>query len=319
MRSLLPLLLLACTPTDPAPPPRKAARLQLDVRLPPARHGVAVQHATFVWPAGAPETLGEGACPWWTGRDDRGALPHLAAGRLDWGVITLTPTEVALGRRRLAPLEGGRPRAEDVDATTLLPLSTALAEARDRLDGWYAACGEVRRDWPALAVDADVPVSTVARVLATLSVHRFDRAALLVGDRDPGERPATPSDEALLLVLRQRGETVDVMDVVGERRATGPATALEAHLGHVRGEAPFGCTLVVPAAGTRTEALAATLDAAVGYGSRRQGVLADPPAPRPPPPAGSSPTIPASPCWSPPPSTTPSRRSLRGSDTARTG
>lgn len=274
MRAAILLLLVACTGAPATP--RVAPGVTYEVRLPDARHATKTDLANFVWPRILPPetaTPDSEACAWWTG-EYAGydyAKRGLASGELGWGAVHLTTTEVGFDGASLTPLEGGTvPRAQR-DLLTILPLSRALADARRRLDAWFEACGSVRRDRPVLIVDKEIPNEALSLALESLSVHRFGQAAMLVADRDPGERkPVDPGAPGEFVVVRQLGTSVHAMSITGERRAFGTIDQFESLVATAVGGEKYGCTLLAPQSLGRWEILAALLDAAQGFGSRRQ-------------------------------------------------
>jgi hypothetical protein len=236
-----------------------------------------------VWPRGVPPadtTPDSEACTWWSGRyaGHDYAKRGLVSGELGWGAIHVTVHEVGFDARPLTTLDGGLLQENARDTGSILPLSEALASARRHLDAWYEACGGVRRDRPVVIVDRDIPNETLGLVLDTLSVHRFGQAALLVADRDPGERrEVDPDNPGSFAVIRQMGTSVDAFSVTGERRATGTTRDLESLIATALNGEKYGCTVLAPQALGTWASVAATLDAAHGFGSRRQLIAPVPP------------------------------------------
>jgi hypothetical protein len=268
------LFVLALTACGGSTPPLRAAPLQVQVRLPAARHAIEVEASTFVWPSLAPPETGASpeACAWWRGEFEGRdfARRGLMDGSLRWGVIAVTRSDVSFGGLRVASLdERARPAKEDVDRVALQPLSETLAMARRIQDAWYEACGQVFRDRPLVVVDGDVPLDTLGYVLDTAAIHRFPRVALMTGDREPGPaRPVEPDDPGYLVVVSQQGTQLRTFDSAGIRRRTGPLDQAETLLATALDGQKFGCTMFVPQATSRVDELTATLDTVTAFGSR---------------------------------------------------
>ena len=283
MRTLALLLLSACTGAPATP--RVAPGVTYEVRLPDARHATKTDLANFVWPRIDPPegtTPDSEACVWWSGRyaGHDYAKRGLVSGELGWGAVHVTATEVGFDNRTMATLDRGLVPKTQRDALSILPLSAALAEARGRLDRWHEACGVVRRDRPVVVADGDTPNETLGLVLETLSVHRFGQAAMLVADRDPGERkPVDADDPGSFAVIRQLGDQVEALSIDGTRRASGQVNDFESVVATALNGEKYGCTLLAPQALGRWSTVAAILDTAHAYGSRRHLIKPVPPGP----------------------------------------
>jgi len=264
MRPTTALLLAACTGSTARL--ERAEPLQVEARLPMARHAAETDLHVYVWPTAAPpDALGpdDPACRWWQGERDARDRAHagLRDGSLRWGALTVTPRAIGFAGRDLVPLEAGRPAEGAVVDGALPALSAALVEARAIQDAWYDTCGSVYRDRPLLVVDADVPGATLALVLRTAAALRFPRVAAMVQDPKPERRaPMDPDDPGHLAVVRQRGEQVDVFSPLADRRLTGPLRDLEPLIASALSGRRYGCTLVVASGATRWEEIAATID-----------------------------------------------------------
>ncbi|MFK7928500.1 MAG: hypothetical protein AB8H79_09935, partial [Myxococcota bacterium] len=265
MRLIALLALTCCTPS-----PTRAPPVQVPVRLAEARHAFQVDQDIFVWPTQAPDGEPTAAeCGWWSDRVGarKTAVAGLNDGRLQWGAIHITRTHLGFAGKDVVALDAGRLPADAVDGPVIPALYKAVLEARRTLDAWYDACGEVRRDRPVLIADADVPQQTLVATLGTLAAARFPRVAARVGDRDPKNAAQKQGNTGVLAVVRQDGDTIEVMDSTGLLRLSGPTAQSESFLAKATGEAGLGCTLVLPTETASWAQVVSIIDTTTGFGS----------------------------------------------------